>query len=341
MKINQGLAFQMNIIVTGADGFIGKRLCMRLAEKGHTVLALVKSMGESRFAKSFWHEKGVVAKKSAGKIHFLEANILDLGQLRKALCGARADCCIHLAGFSNNPRSPEEETACFSTNVDGTKNAIEALAGMKDIGFVFMSSAKVYGNSAGSVDESSPLLADDAYSKSKIEAEKAVMEAAENGSVRAIILRPSNSYGPGDLSFQRIIPGSLKRILAGEPPVVYGDGMAMKNFIFVGDTVEAIISAAENSEKAKAANGAEVINLSSGKNISIMDIEEILLMECGSSLKPLFLRDKKGESAPEISTRKAERLLGWRACTSIGDGLRQTVKWYRGHFEDERKIAKD
>ena len=319
----------MDIFVTGANGFIGRRLCQRLCEKSHGVYAVAKGIKESDFSKS---------KEQA--IEAIEANVLDPDSLKKAIAGKNIDCCIHLAGFSNNPANPAEEKICFSTNVDGTKNVLEALGtGGKCRAFVFMSSVKVYGNAKGHVDESSPLLAEDIYSKSKICAEKEVEHAVKKYGFSAIILRPSNSYGPGDLSLQRIIPGSLKKIFSGGRPAVYGDGSAVKNFLFVDDTIEAIILAAEKAAKG---TGIETINIAGEKNISIRELEEIILGECCSSLEPEFIRGKIGESAPEISTARAKKSLGWGAKTGIEKGIRVTVKWYRDYFMNEPgKITKD
>jgi GDP-L-fucose synthase len=150
----------------------------------------------------------------------------------------------------------------------------------------------------------------------------------------AIFLMPVNLYGPRDnfdLHTSHVIPALIRKCLeaqsAGRPEIrVWGDGSPTREFLFVEDAAEGLITGAERY------SGGEPINLGSGSEISIRDLVELIARLCGFTGAIVWETDKpNGQPRRRLDVSRAERLLGWRAATSFEAGLRQTIDWYRSH----------
>lgn len=150
----------------------------------------------------------------------------------------------------------------------------------------------------------------------------------------AIFLMPVNLYGPRDnfdLHTSHVIPALIRKCLeaqaAGHPEIrVWGDGSPTREFLYVEDAAEGLITAAERY------SGAEPVNLGSGSEISIRDLVELIALLCGFTGGIVWETDKpNGQPRRRLDVSRAERLMGWRAATGFEPGLRQTIEWYRRH----------
>lgn len=150
----------------------------------------------------------------------------------------------------------------------------------------------------------------------------------------AIFLMPVNLYGPRDnfdLHTSHVIPALIRKCLeaqaAGQPEIrVWGDGSPTREFLYVEDAAEGLITGAERY------SGAEPVNLGSGSEISIRDLVELIARLCGFTGSIVWETDKpNGQPRRRLDVSRADRLMGWRAATGFEPGLRQTIDWYRRH----------
>jgi nucleoside-diphosphate-sugar epimerase len=217
---------RMRIMVTGASGFIGQRLCAQLAERGHELSALVRRAGSEPRG-----TRGVVA------------DLTDEGRLKEALKEEEPECVVHLAAEIASQRS---ERKVREVNVEGTERLLEgcrALAGGEQGARprVVFASTVVTGDAHGALlSEETELPVETAYGRSKQEGERLVGESG----LPAVIVRPSHVYGPGGWYVHELIAG-LRR--PGRLAVI-GNGRNLWDVVHVDDVASALVLAVERAE---------------------------------------------------------------------------------------------
>ena len=193
---------------------------------------------------------------------------------------------------------------------------------------VHLSSSEVYGTAQFvPMTEEHPLLAETTYAAGKAAADLALASYARMFDLDVSIVRPFNNYGPrqNEGAFAAVVPLTVRRILAGEAPHVSGDGEQTRDFIYVADTVRALLALATEP-----AMRGEVVNIGSGCETSIAQVVdtlvELLGWTGGIEHDPPRAADVRRHCA---DTTRAEKHIGPMAHTSLRDGLAQTVSWYR------------
>jgi CDP-glucose 4,6-dehydratase len=145
------------------------------------------------------------------------------------------------------------------------------------------------------------------------------------------IARCGNIYGGGDLNWSRIVPGTIRSLLGGEPPVLRSNGRFVRDYVYVRDVVRAYLVLAE--AVANGDFGGEAFNFSCGSPVTVLEIVRRIGDLLGSRLEPIVLDDARFEiSEQTLSSAKARRLLDWDAKWSLADGLAETIGWYRRHL---------
>jgi UDP-glucose 4-epimerase len=222
----------------------------------------------------------------------------------------------------NEPRSAWEQ------NVMGSWNVVEAAldAGVRRI--VYSSSASVYGNALVTpMTEDHPFNNRTTYGATKIAIEQMLRAMHEQHRLPYVGMRYMNIYGPRmdyHGTYVSVIMKVLDRIFAGERPVVFGDGTQTYDFVYVADVAEANVLAM----KAECAD--ENFNIGMGQGTTINELVRLLLEITGSSLTIDYRPQEQSFVTHRIgSTERAERLLGFRASTSLRDGLERVVEWRR------------
>lgn len=229
----------MSIVVTGGAGFIGRHLVMRLCESraafgmaDEPIVVLDNLRRSSREA--------LDALITQGQVRFIEGDIRDAATLDEVMRGATY--VFHLAAQSNVMGAEDDPDYAFTTNVDGTYHVVQAAARAGVRRFVFTSSREVYGQPTSlPVAEEAQLAPKNGYGASKAAGEMLCRMAAARGGLEMVTLRLANVYGPGDAG--RVIPLWLERAERGEDLLIYG-GNQVLDFIWVGDTVDALLRAA-------------------------------------------------------------------------------------------------
>ncbi len=236
---------------------------------------------------------------------------------------------VNAAAESHVEKSIAEGASEFvATNVEGTRVLLDAIREEPVERFILISSSEVYGTAEREpMDEEHPLNPRSPYAATKAGADRLAYSYCATYGLPIVIVRPFNNYGPHQHP-EKVIPRFVLQALAGEPLTVHGDGTASRDWLYVDDDAEAIQAVIEADLDLVAG---QVINVATGVDVSVSEIADLVLELTG---KPASLKEHVEERPGQVhrhigSTDKAERLLGWRARTSLEEGLRRTVAWYR------------
>jgi UDP-glucose 4-epimerase len=297
----------MRVLITGGAGFLGAALANRLVTEGHTVLVLDDfTAGDPR--------------RLAPDVLLTRGDVKDVPKLWTLL--QNVGCVYHLAARVRVPESVHYPSDYNDVNVGGTVSLMQA---MRDTGVrrvVFASSAALYGEQDQQpVSETQPPKPDSPYGVSKIAAEYYLSTLGALYNIETVSLRIFNAYGPGqDLppSYPPVIPHMLRQAQTGGSLVVFGDGHQTRDFVYVDDVVDALLTAATASDVNRA-----VINIGSGQEISIRDLAARVTRATGTRVNVLYNQEQSsGVSRLVASVSRAKELLGWAPWTSLDRGLR-------------------
>ncbi|NPA92527.1 MAG: SDR family oxidoreductase [Chloroflexi bacterium] len=307
-------------LVTGGAGFIGSHIVRALLARGQRVRVLDDfSTGKPEN----------LAGLRTERLEVVEDDLRDPEALRKALQGV--EVVFHQAAFVSVPASMEAPLDCHAVNATGTMQLLESArqAGVQKV--VLASSAAVYGDA-----QAFPLqeylsprpLSPYAATKAVDELYARLYTAAYG--LPVVALRYFNVYGPRqrpDSPYAAAIPIFARRMLNGEPPVVYGDGSQRRDFIFVEDVVEANLLAAATAEAA-----GQVFNICTGREVSLMELIATLQELIPEAPDPVFAPPRPGDIYRSVGDpTRAKEILGFQARTSLQEGLAQVVAWMRHH----------
>lgn len=237
------------------------------------------------------------------------------------------DGIFHLAAKISVPESLFAQKEYYEANVEGTLCVIEVAesAGMK---IVFSSSAAVYGEANVAVDEDSDLKPQSPYAENKRDAE----DLLKKSTVAHIALRYFNVYGPKQSpEYAGVITSFIVNALEGKDLVIYGDGTQIRDFVFVDDVARANVLAMERNNQSF-----EVFNIGSGTETSIKELAETIIKLTGSESKIVYKPSRHGDivySKADVS--KAKNVLGWNAETSLEEGLKQTISYYKNQWQKQ------
>ena len=310
------------ILVTGGAGFIGSHVVDAALAAGAESIAVVDTFFLGRdenleAARSRHGDALTVYRDDAG----------DLGAM-SAICRAeRPDVAFNLAtkallySFFN-------PVGAFQVNVSIAAALAELMRQRALPKLVHLSSSEVYGTAQTiSMAEDHPLLAETSYAAGKAAADLLLMSYVNMYEIDVVTVRPFNNYGPrqNDGAFAAVVPLTIKRLLDGAAPVIEGDGLQTRDFIYVEDTVAAILALATTD----AASG-RTLNVGSGRETPIREIVETLCDIAGYSGEiveaPARAADVRRHRA---DVGEAERLLGPLARTGLREGLERTYSWHR------------
>jgi len=308
----------MKVLVTGGAGFIGSHVVERLIEEDNDVT--------------------VLDNMSSGKLtnlnHYQSDNKLriEVGDIRNtklvSKCVASADSVVHLAAITNSPDQGEKLLNLTDTNVTGTVNLLQAARLGSVERFILASSAAVYGNSKSfPLSERSRTSALSPYGASKIASEQYCHSFREEFGVNAISLRFFNVYGPRQLpnGDGAVIPQFMSRLVQRLPPEIFGDGRQTRDFVYVSDVVECIVRILRSK------TGEEVLNVGSGKPVTINRLASVMSRIVGSSAKPIHKAPQRGEIRDSYaSTARTFESIDFRPRISLKRGLSLLVQSYNG-----------
>jgi UDP-glucose 4-epimerase len=311
----------MKCLVTGGAGFIGSHIAQALCERGAKVIVL-DNLSAGCVANLSW-------KKTGHDLDFIEGDVTDDTLLRTLVPGC--DWIFHQAAIASVPRSIAEP---LQSNHDNLEAALQLYVAARDAHVkrvLFASSSAIYGDSAESPKQESltpnPISP---YALQKYAAEKYGQLFHQLYGLQTVSLRYFNVFGPRQ-AFNSPYSGVIARfcvsMLQGCPPVVFGDGLQARDFIYIDNVVHANLLAAEASAGRVAG---KIFNIAGGQSINLLDLVAEINRQTGQTLSPKFEPPRPGDvrlSQADVSA--AQRDLRFTVKVPWQEGLRRTLDFYR------------
>jgi CDP-glucose 4,6-dehydratase len=318
-----------NVLVTGCTGLLGSQLTGRLVDRGANVVGLVRDM----VPKSNLIRTGIF-----DMINIVRGSVEDFFTVERTLNEYEIDTVFHLAAqtivgiANNNPLST------FESNIRGTWSVLEACRRVTTVKkIVTASSDKAYGDQEKlPYDETSPLQGAHPYDVSKSCADLLARAYYDTYRLPVCVTRCGNFYGPGDLNFNRIVPGTIRSVLKGEVPTIRSDGTYIRDYFYVKDGALAYLHLAEKMQDPKIHG--EAFNFSNELQITVLELTTKILKLMGKTdIKPVVLNQASNEIKHQyLSAKKAREMLGWESKYGIDDALKETIAWYEELFKAEK-----
>ncbi len=296
------------ILVTGAAGFIGHRLCARLLDDGHEVTGLDCFLDTS-YDPAVKRAAATTLQARPG-FRFVRADLR-----RDELVVRGVDVAVHLAAMPGLQQGRQAEAAYESCNVTATERLAASLARAGVGTIVHASTSSVYGAVADG-DEQQPTRPISGYGRSKLLAEQSMRDAG------AVVLRYFSVYGPGqrpDMAYHRF----CEAMLDGRPITIHGDGQQERASTYVDDVVDATVAAIERG------TAGETYNIGGASPIRLLDAVDVLAGAVGVVPQITPAPRRPGDQATtRADTAKAARDLGWSPAIEPVEGLRAQVAWH-------------
>jgi UDP-glucose 4-epimerase len=318
------------VLVTGGAGFIGNEVARQLITAG----AVVTVVDNFRNGK-----RENLADIKSERLKVEAADIRDRDAMTTALKGQ--DLVLHLAclGVRHSIHAPMEN---HDVNATATLMLLELsrAAGVKR--FANVSSSEIYGTArTAPMTEEHPQYPMTVYGAAKLAGERYTDAYWKTYGYPTTVIRPFNAFGPrshheGDSG--EVIPKFMLRAMAGKPLIVHGDGQQSRDFTFVADTARGIIAAGTHE-----ATIGETINLGSGKDVTIKELAELIARTLpGRNINVEYGPDRPGDVRRLLAdSSKAERLLGFKAETSLERGLEALRDWYQSSGKNPEELLAD
>lgn len=316
----------MNVLITGADGFIGSHLTEALLEAGYNVKAFV-------YYNSFnnWGWLDTLPKKKLNQIEIFTGDIRDPNGVRTAMKGV--DMVLHLAALIAIPFSYHSPDSYVDTNIKGTLNVLQAARDLETSRVLVTSTSEVYGTAQYvPMDEEHPFQGQSPYSATKIGADRLAESFYRSFDMPISIVRPFNTYGPRQ-SARAVIPTIISQLLAGKKEIKLGSLTPTRDFNFVKDTAKGFIEIAKSDQTI-----GEEINIATQNEISIGELAQEIIAQINPEAKIVCeeqrLRPEKSEVNRLLgSNEKIMRLTNWKPQYTFKQGIEETIKWMRENLD--------
>ncbi len=323
----------MNLLITGGAGFIGSNLIQHIIGKRE-----IKKLVNLDCLTYAGHLANLETVSKDPKYVFEKIDLRDKAAVMEVVKKHDITHVMHLAAESHVDRSITGPGDFVSTNIVGTFNLLEACRGhwvndLKSRRFHHVSTDEVYGSlgATGFFVETTPYAPNSPYSASKASSDMLVRAYHHTYGMNTVITNCSNNYGP--LQFpEKLIPVVIQNVLARKPVPVYGDGMNVRDWLYVRDHAEALWQVATRGREAETYN---IGGHNEWANIKIVElicdlIDELSPQLGGNSRKLItFVKDRPGHDRRyAIDATKIKNELGWVPAHTFESGIRETVKWY-------------
>jgi UDP-glucose 4-epimerase len=298
----------MSFVVTGGAGFIGSHIAKHLVSTGHNVTIFDDlSNGKKDNLDSI-----------IDKIEFVNGDIRNFELLKNTL--KNTDGVFHEAALASVQESFSKQQEYYDVNVKGTENVLKL---GKEFGFkiVYASSSSIYGNPAKiPIEENDPKNPINPYAQTKLDDENLAIKYAQMG-VHVIGLRYFNVFGERQSqTYAGVIKKFVKKVRNNESPIINGDGQQTRDFVYVGDVVQANILAM----KSNVDHG--FFNIGTGSTITVLELANLIIDSFGLSLKPIHGPELLGDvKITKADISSAKKLLNWEPKTRIEEWLKSTI----------------
>ena len=305
-------------LVTGVAGFIGRSIAAELLARGESVRGI-----DSFITGKQTNLIGLDA------MEFIEGDLADPVACVKACDGV--EIVFHEAALASVPRSVADPVGTNVNCVDATLNLLVAARDAKVRRVVYAGSSSAYGDTP-TLPKTEEMLPNpiSPYAVAKLAGEQYMRAFTRVYGLETVVLRYFNVFGPYQdptSHYSGVLAIFCRKMLAGEQPTIYGDGEQSRDFTYIDNVVHANLLAAA-APAAKVAG--QMMNLATGKRITLNDTFEVLRELTGYNGKPAYAPERAGDIRDSLADiRLAEELLGYKPIVDFREGLRRTVAWYR------------
>lgn len=335
----------MRLLVTGGAGFIGSNLIQHIINRPE--IEVLVNLDCLTYA---GHPENLEAVANHTKYEFAEVDLRDKQGVINTVQKFSITHVMHLAAESHVDRSISGPGDFIQTNIVGTFNLLEAVRGfwgenLKGKRFHHVSTDEVYGSlgATGLFTETTPYAPNSPYSASKASSDFLVRAYHHTYGLPVVTTNCSNNYGPFQFP-EKLIPVIIQNIIARKPLPVYGDGMNVRDWLYVRDHAEALWTVLNKGKEAETYN---VGGHNEWANIKIVELicdlmDEMAPQLGGSSRKLItFVKDRPGHDRRyAIDATKIKDELGWTPAHTFETGIRETVKWYLANQEWVKQVMK-
>lgn len=315
------------VLVTGATGMVGSALCADLVDRGATVVALVLDDDpQSELRRSgTWQ-----------RVHVIDGALEDLTAIERAVVVHDVATIFHLGAQTLVGAARRDPVGTFEANVRGTWNVLEVARRHPELvgGVVVASSDKAYGTSRDlPYLETHRMDGVQPYEVSKSCADLIARSYAATYGLPVRVARCGNIFGPGDLNWSRLVPGTVRALLQSRQPVLRSDGTLVRDYLHVDDAISGYLALADAVDRETKQDIA--YNFSDERPRSVFEMYAAICEAANKpGTEPLVERKATDEIPSQyLDSTRAREELGWHPATGIHDGLGSTVAWYRELLE--------
>ena len=308
------------LLVTGGAGFIGSAF-VRLVAASDQVTVLDKLTYAGNL-------ENLLPVAASPHYRFVHGDICDAKLVNDLVADLNPDAIVHFAAESHVDRSILSPAPVFETNLRGTFTLLEAARLHKIPRFLHVSTDEVYGSidAPHEADEHYPLRASSPYSASKAGSDLLALSYFITYKLPVTVTRASNNYGPYQFP-EKLIPLMISNALADQSLPIYGDGMQVRDWLYVDDHCRAILAAIDHGRPG------EVYNIGGSRSLANVEVVKMMLAQLGKPESLMVtVKDRPGHDRRyALSSEKLMRETGWHAQMPFEQGLQATIDWYRAN----------
>jgi CDP-glucose 4,6-dehydratase len=311
------------VLVTGATGLLGTVVVAKLLENKADVTCLIRDWVPA---------SGLFRSVDRTKYSLVQGDITNQPFVERVIGEYEAEVVFHLAAQTIVGVANRNPVSTFESNIKGTWTVLEACRRSPAInGIVVASSDKAYGCQELPYTEDKPLKGIYPYDVSKVCADMIAQTYAKTYDLPVAITRCANFYGPGDLNWNRIVPGTIRSIIREKSPVIRSDGKTIRDYLYIDDAADGYLNLAKYLVNDRDMFSGEAFNFASGKPLSTSDLVSAICSAMGDYDIPVIVQNKATNEIKEqwLSAEKAIRWLDWRPRHTLEEGLKKTIAWYR------------
>lgn len=308
-----------HLLITGGSGFIGSNFISYMLRNSQYYITNADSLTYAA------NQEMVLQFEKSNRYQFINCDIAIDTDLEEVF-HQEYEAIINFAAESHVDRSIMNAAPFIHTNIKGTFNLLQSVLKRKARKMIQVSTDEVYGSLKPfdpPFNEESPLVPNNPYSASKASADLLVRSYFKTHQLPLVITRCSNNYGPMQHP-EKLIPKAIHHAQSGKPIPLYGDGLNIRDWIYVEDHCKAIHFVLEKGESG------EVYNIGASEEKTNLEIIQMILKYLKKDIQLIkFIKDRKGHDrryAMDIS--KIDRELGWKPSVSFEEGLKNTIEWY-------------
>ena len=317
----------MNILITGGAGFIGLNFVNFMLKNTDYEITIIDTLTYAS------HPEEINKLVKNPRVRFIQANIINIEELKLALDQVY-EVLVHFAAESHVDRSIKDGEIFIQTNIIGTFNMIQIVMDGFAKKMIHVSTDEVYGTLEKNdipFTEQSPISPNNPYSASKASSDLIVRSYFQTFGLPLITTRCSNNYGPFQ-NKEKYIPTIIYHALQDKKIPVYGDGLQIRDWLFVEDHCRAIANIIENGKSG------EVYNIGGGNEKTNIEVVKQVLAIMGKPESLIdYVTDRVGHDRRyAIDSSKLQSELGWKQQHTFQESLEETVKWYIEKFGDNK-----